>query len=235
LERLRLADLQRISVVLKDLYELADISAFRQRLLSSVPPLVPTDRVSVVELNPRLRQVSGESAPGGALEGDRLRLTRQYAGQSPMLKGYERGDGSAIKLSDFVTRRQLHQSAYYTEYLRKLDAEHLMAKGLPGRPGWVTFLMLSRSVRDFSERDRLVLNVLRPHLNQAYRNAVAVTASRVQLKQIEEGADTLDRGLVLDMGRRAVEKHLEHIYPKLGVETRTAAAARALALLSSPR
>ena len=34
---------------------------------------------------------------------------------------------------------------------------------------------------------------------------------------------------ILDMSGRTVGKHLERIYQKLGVETRTAAAARALA------
>ena len=43
----------------------------------------------------------------------------------------------------------------------------------------------------------------------------------------------MDIATILGTGRRAVEKHLEHIYPKLGVETRTAAAARALSLLVS--
>lgn len=358
LERLGQADLRRVTVFLEDLYELADVGGLGRRLLGTVPALVPADRVSLIEMNPRLKQLSGESSQGGAFDGDLLRLHGRWSPQSPMVEGYERGNGSAIKLSDFITQRRLHQSAYYTEYLRKLDAEYLMAKGLPGRPGWITTLLLDRNGRDFSERDRRVLNLLGPHLNQSYRNAVAVTASRVQLKQIEEGVDTLGRGLVLlapegtvqwmssrarqwldaycgpghagdgalpdpvarwlkrhtnrgprelpepreplvvmrettqlvvrlvsrgahavlvveeeyrsvppealrslgltrretevlawvaegktsaeiasilGMGRRAVEKHLEHIYPKLGVETRTAAAARALALLSSSR
>jgi DNA-binding CsgD family transcriptional regulator len=53
------------------------------------------------------------------------------------------------------------------------------------------------------------------------------------LAWVAEGKSSGDIATILGTGRRAVEKHLEHIYPKLGVETRTAAAARALALLSS--
>jgi DNA-binding CsgD family transcriptional regulator len=272
-----------------------------------------------------------------------------------MLKAYRRGGGSAVKYSDFLTQRELHRLGLYNEYLRKLDAEYRIAKGLPGRQGWVTTVQLDRKLRDFSERDRLVLNVLRPHLNQSYRNALAVTANRIRLAAIEQGLDTLGCGLavlgsdgavswmsprvrglleayfrdgkrtsapmppslvdwlrrhgdarpgglpaprwplvlqtergqltirlvshgsrsvllfeeqhravraetlrplgltrrecevlawvadgksstdvasILGSGRRTIEKHLEHIYQKLGVETRTAAAARAFSLMS---
>jgi DNA-binding CsgD family transcriptional regulator len=53
------------------------------------------------------------------------------------------------------------------------------------------------------------------------------------LAWVAEGKSSGDIASILGTGRRAVEKHLERIYPKLGVETRTAAAARALALLST--
>jgi DNA-binding CsgD family transcriptional regulator len=357
-ERLRLKDFESINAFLGELYEFADVSTFRRRLLITVPGVVAAARASLIEFNGRLKQLSGESAPAGAFDGDLARLHRQYLPQSPLLEAYARGAGSAVTYSDFMTQRQLHRLAFYRDYLRRLDIEYLMAKGLPGQPGWITALMLDRKVRDFSERDRLVLNVLGPHLNRSYQNAIAVTASRDQLTQIEHAVDTLDRGLVLlapagtvqwmssrarqwfavyfgsenrrqgslpdavtrwlrrhaergssevpepreplvvrrentelivrfvsrgghavlvleeqylsippdalrplgltrretevlawvaegktsaeiasilGLGRRAVEKHLEHIYPKLGVETRTAAAARALALLSTPK
>ena len=68
---------------------------------------------------------------------------------------------------NFLTQRQLHRLGLYNEYLRSLGAEYRLAKGLPGRAGWVTSVQLDRRIRDFSERDRLVLNVLRPHLNQS--------------------------------------------------------------------
>ncbi len=356
MERLRVVDLQRITAFLADLYELGDVTALRRRLMSALPAVVPTDRVSVIESNPSLRQAMGESVPGDAFNGELLKIYAEYVRQSPMLKAYKRGGGSAVKVSDFLTQRQLHRLGLYNEYYRPLSVEYRMAKGLPGRPGWVTTVQLDRRLRDFSERDRLVLNVLRPHLNQSYRNAVSVTAGRLQVAQIEEGVDALERGLILlapdgavqwmsalatrwlgvyfgprqardsalpdpivrwirqhtrsarprelpeprealvvtreakqlvaravsrqaqtlvileerhrwippdalrslgltrretevlawvaegktsaeiasilGTGPRAVEKHLEHIYPKLGVETRTAAAARALALLT---
>jgi DNA-binding CsgD family transcriptional regulator len=54
------------------------------------------------------------------------------------------------------------------------------------------------------------------------------------LAWVAEGKTSAEVASILGIGRRAVEKHLERIYPKLGVETRTAAAARAFAALSSP-
>ena len=101
MERLRVADVHRITAFLTDLYELADINGFRRCLLSTLPVLVPADRVSVIESNPRLRQAAGESLPCGAFEGDLQRTYGQYIPQSPFIQAYERGKGSAVKLSDF--------------------------------------------------------------------------------------------------------------------------------------
>jgi DNA-binding CsgD family transcriptional regulator len=53
------------------------------------------------------------------------------------------------------------------------------------------------------------------------------------LAWVAEGKTSAEIANILGTGRRAIEKHLEHIYPKLGVETRTAAAARALAQLTN--
>jgi DNA-binding CsgD family transcriptional regulator len=104
-------------------------------------------------------------------------------------------------------------------------------------------IAIHRSVRDFDDRDAAALELLRPHVVSAYRNA---------LRQREEGARTRDATVTasgaltkrenevlywVSMGKTnsevsdiigarpmTVKKHLEHIYDKLGVPNRTAAA-----------
>lgn len=53
------------------------------------------------------------------------------------------------------------------------------------------------------------------------------------LHWVAAGKTNRDIGALLDLSPRTVTKHLEHVFTKLGVETRTAAAARALAALHS--
>jgi DNA-binding CsgD family transcriptional regulator len=53
------------------------------------------------------------------------------------------------------------------------------------------------------------------------------------LTWVADGKTNAEIGVILGTSPRTVQKHLEHIFEKLGVETRTAAAVRALALTSS--
>lgn len=50
---------------------------------------------------------------------------------------------------------------------------------------------------------------------------------------VTDGKTNTEIGVILSTSPRTVQKHLEHIFEKLGVETRTAAAVRALTLTSS--
>lgn len=55
------------------------------------------------------------------------------------------------------------------------------------------------------------------------------------LRWVAAGKTNRDIGAILGMSPRTVTKHLEHIFAKLGVETRTAAASRAMSLLGGGR
>lgn len=126
--------------------------------------------------------------------------------------------------------------------------------------GQLVGVVFNRRGRDFNERDRERLELLRPHLAFLYRHACQAAAAPSgaallpgalaggALRLPEPGLPglTLREGEVmhwlacgktdaeiaalLSISPRTVQKHLEHVYVKLGVETRTAAVMRALAI-----
>ena len=65
-------------------------------------------------------------------------------------------------------------------------------------PGPVLLAMvLNRGSRDFTERDRLVLNLLRPHLARAYAAASAAGALAEQCERQRLALEALDVGLIV--------------------------------------
>jgi DNA-binding NarL/FixJ family response regulator len=99
-------------------------------------------------------------------------------------------------------------------------------------PGRTVRLYLFRfSGPDFSERDRALLTLLRPHLHQAYldaerRRAQGSLLTPRQTDLLRLVADGHTNGQIarrLDLSEGTVRTHLEHIYDRLQVSNRTAA------------
>jgi DNA-binding CsgD family transcriptional regulator len=57
-----------------------------------------------------------------------------------------------------------------------------------------------------------------------YRNRLLTLREREVLRWLARGKSNAEIGAILGISAATVGKHLEHIYPKLGVENRTAAA-----------
>lgn len=78
----------------------------------------------------------------------------------------ETGNLDAVRISDIVGSVRYRQSGIYREYFRPAGIEHVVDLGLPTRAGRHRSIVLFREIgdRDFSERDRVVLDLLRPHL-----------------------------------------------------------------------
>ena len=72
-----------------------------------------------------------------------------------------------------------------------------MAFVLPAPKPQVIGIALNRSSPDFTERDRLLLNLLRPHLIQAYRNAEAATLMLRQTGPAPAAPEEFGRAAIL--------------------------------------
>jgi DNA-binding CsgD family transcriptional regulator len=78
------------------------------------------------------------------------------------------GDFRTLRVSDFLGRRQLLSSRLYRDWFKPLGVETEMCAGLDA-PMWHTKVFLFRRASgDFSERDRDVVEALRPMLARLY-------------------------------------------------------------------
>jgi DNA-binding CsgD family transcriptional regulator len=85
---------------------------------------------------------------------------------------------------------------------------------------------------DDSSAGYLLMKVSRVELHAADLAHLPVTErEREILALVAAGKTNFEIGAILAISARTVQKHLEHIFQKLGVESRTAAAIRALGTL----
>lgn len=142
----------------------------------------------------------------------------------------------AIRDSDLLTRRQWLRNPWYMDGPSR-TREHEMKMWLPATTGIVRGFWFDRDADggDFDERDCAVLTVLRPHLaavrerwERHRRPALLLTKRETAvLELVREGLTNREIATRLVMSAGTVRSHLEHVFAKLDVHTRTAALARA--------
>ena len=125
-------------------------------------------------------------------------------------------------------------SDLYWEVCRPLDGEYELELWLATPDGIAGGFGFDSFKRDFSERDKLVLDTLQPHLVQLWRNAAArrrgsrslaglTPREREILLWVARGKSNREIAAVLFIASGTVRKHLDNIYAKLGVRNRAQA------------
>ncbi len=158
---------------------------------------------------------------------------------------------AVIKIDDFYSTRQWHSTGMYADLYRPKGLEHelmlVLPAGGPARtagPGRTLRLFLFRGPgRDFSEADRALLTLLRPHLYEAFLQAEQdrhplpdLTPRQWQLLELLAAGYTNNQiARRLGVTEGTVRKHLENIYGRLQVSSRTAAVTRAFSRRDSLR
>jgi len=144
-----------------------------------------------------------------------LRLLEQLeSGHSPML---HHGAGShGLRATRPIAakapgRREFRRAAMQADYYRRMGLEHAVA---------VAFLY------------RLACRPEAP-LHDAPLAGLTPREGDV-MHWLSRGKTDAEIAALLEISPRTVHKHLEHVYVKLGVETRTAAVVRALAMGRAP-
>jgi DNA-binding CsgD family transcriptional regulator len=241
----------RLVDLIADTFGLLEIEELRWGLIAALRSSTASDYASLNDVGPTPDTVVSIIEPDA--DPSTFEVWAQFAHENPILRHYQRsGDGGAVRFSDVISQDELHRLALYREVYAPMGVEHQVAFTLPGAPGRVLAIALSRGASDYSDADCAFLNRARPFLIQAYRNALAFESLRLGqgdgrnerivealrsvgltrreaevLRMVALGRSNQHIAAVLGISYRTVGKHLEHGFRKLGVGDRSTAAGKA--------
>jgi DNA-binding SARP family transcriptional activator len=162
-------DYEAALALIGDINGAEDIADLRAILLATLPSLVPATHVAYSEIladgRPGVTVVDPDIPDELKEAWDRLAQT------NPLFQRYlQTQDGRPYRFSDVIARDELRAMPLYQELYGSLGIEHQIAFTLPAPRGLTVGIVLSRGAPDFSERERALLDLARPHIIQAYRN-----------------------------------------------------------------
>jgi DNA-binding CsgD family transcriptional regulator len=235
------AALRKLVDRLAELYEPAGAGDPAQ-VIRVVTTLIDADSCSYNEFRGSgLQRYRVEPATVGDFP-DSARLFRQHLPEHPVLAHYQAtGDGSALRISDFLSDRQFRALGLHRDFYRPAEVNYQLTVTLPGPRRSLIGVALNRGHTDFRDEDRELLNLLRPHIGQAAAIGMLLSEpspltlhttagtplltarqSRV-LQLVSAGYDDRSIGRLLGISPRTVHTHLQHVYRALGVTSRTEA------------
>ena len=211
--------------------------------------LVPSEltTLSICHLDSGRRTVHGDAA-GFIGAAERACFDRHFR-EHPLVRVHgEQGHPHVHRISDSWSMASFQRTPLYADYYRRIGIDCVLAMPVHQSRGWLVSWVLNRRGRDFSEREVALLDQVRAALSRFFahtdwltRLAPSIAAppplaagtsltprEREVLQWVAAGKTDRDIAQILGISPRTVHKHLQHVYTKLGVETRTAAAMRAL-------
>lgn len=245
------ADLRRVMQAVDPAAHQGSGTFLPDSVLQCLSAVIGCDLVTFQVMDARCRSATVQEA-GPACEGDTPGPAPDQGSTDLFWSGFwesrfcsypnRTGDhDSVIRLSDFYTREALARTL--------LGEYHALVGGgqeviLPLPPDGVLdrrMLLFRSDGRDFSEREVLLLRLLRPHLLSLHlrqrRRAAGIpdlTARQLQaLRLIAAGCTNAQVARALGISEATVRKHLENAFARLDVGTRTAAVAKVLPFMSA--
>ena len=238
MEELRSRDLRQVLEFVETAWALAGERPFTEETLAALVELVPSDLVDYCDLD-RVRRRVLDYVEVCPFPNDDWELFWRIADEHPLCH-YQQAyaNFSAMRLSNVISRPRLVNSRIYADWFRPSSIAAELEMGIaPSRIRTRNFI-LDRTHGDYSDRDRAVLEVVRPHLRRIHemtelRRAVGDSDQEDIDRLSDREAEILElvaAGLTnagiaerLWISPGTVKKHLENVYAKLGVANRTAA------------
>jgi len=191
-------DLLALNLAIGEIYTARDMESFYRSVFSSIQSIVPCELCSFNDVKPyttRFLKLISESQDHGSVSHKLLPALNAHLHEHPLIPHCFSGD--AVKTTDFVSTSQFKDMAIYNEYYRHLDVEMQITFAIPISRENVSLLALSRKNIDFSERDRLLLTLLRPHLINSLRIVTELDRVTLERDLLQKESEADRKGVML--------------------------------------
>lgn len=199
METLSHNDILSLNSAIGEIYSARDLESFYRSVFSSVQEIIPSETTSfndtILNPAPRLLNSINASQYHSNVVNKLLPVLNAHIHEHPFVPHIL--SDNVIKTTDFVTMSQFKGLAVYNEYYRHLDVETQINVTIPLSHDKARIFTLSRKDPDFSEMDRLILTLLRPHLINAFRNVTELSRIRLERDLLQKWAESETQGAIL--------------------------------------
>jgi DNA-binding CsgD family transcriptional regulator len=141
----------------------------RCRALQALGELVPADVLTWDRVDLATGAVDHEAIPVGAEPPGAFEAVVGHATDHPLLAAHTTRRRPTLRLSEVMARGALTRGELYGDVLHAAGVEYEIAIGMRTGRGEAVVAGLGRTEREFSERDRDVLDIARPELEGTLR------------------------------------------------------------------
>lgn len=173
-------DLALLNASLLKLYSFQDAAAFSSGLVRLLSTLIPADICSYDAIDAQSQQADLQWTPDDVVMiPDGFSILAKHVDDNPIVPHFRKtGDGSAKMVSDFLSQRTFRARPLYEEFYKHYGISFHLITALSINGQTTLTLAYHRGGKEFSERDRRILNGFRPHVLQALQTAHSLSALR---------------------------------------------------------
>jgi DNA-binding CsgD family transcriptional regulator len=229
---LQAPDLQVLLDAAAQLAPITSTAALRQDAVEILYSLVPSTRAGWVTIDLTTGAMSGNHLPEPIPFV--IPLMPRVLSEVPMVAELlEAPVPGSLRISDTLTTEEWHARPLYAQVYRPLGGEYQIGTLLEVDQGLVETLAVFRADSDFTDRELAMVEEFARHVRAtlarlraaAARDARGLLTSRQRqvLAQLESGVTVRQAATALSISEKTLENHLQAIYRRLGVSSRTAA------------
>jgi DNA-binding CsgD family transcriptional regulator len=190
MERLTKKELRALLECIKECYPICDLETFRQRVVSRLSKIVSAEIISYNGNKPyRPRNVCA-TYPHAAYTSSQKKIFEPHMSEHPVVVHYGKTHDTA--------QGQFHRLGLDNKFYPRMEVKYGIV------PRSIKQVAVNCKRKNLGVHDKLLLKLLSPHLNQAYRNAQTITHMQQKLTLVDRALYRLNIGLIVLTPNRKV-------------------------------